>query len=252
MPCGIRPLPFARGAPAEAARARRAVPTRKPRTDTQRPNRHVTCAPKMAARAERGGSRGGGAAWRGVTAQAPARPSQRSVALTPNPHAAPEPTPRVRTKDGGSRGAWRLARVEDLRAAHGPRRGQASGTSPWHRTHTPRPNRHLVCARRMAARAERGGSLGGGAACAARGIARSVAARAARAGAHAPPGVPARAGANGEGPAAEAAGPSRVPSERQRVSMRSWVLSALYWKMPIDASVGSPFSSNVTGPETPS
>jgi len=29
-------------------------------------------------------------------------------------------------------------------------------------------------------------------------------------------------------------------------------LAALYWKMPIEASVGSPFSSNVTGPETPS
>ncbi len=36
---------------------------------------------------------------------------------------------------------------------------------------------------------------------------------------------------------------------RQRVSTRVCVLSAPYWKMPIDACVGSPFSSNVTGPE---
>ena len=31
--------------------------------------------------------------------------------------------------------------------------------------------------------------------------------------------------------------------------MRVCMLSAPYWKMPIVASVGSPFSSNVTGPE---
>lgn len=39
---------------------------------------------------------------------------------------------------------------------------------------------------------------------------------------------------------------------RNYSEMRVYLLSAPYWKTPIVASVGSPFSSNVIGPELPS
>ncbi len=46
-----------------------------------------------------------------------------------------------------------------------------------------------------------------------------------------------------------APGPSLCARDAQRVSTRVYMLSAPYWKMPIDASVGSPASLKVTGPE---
>ena len=62
--------------------------------------------------------------------------------------------------------------------------------------------------------------------------------------------------AGGQRSPVNAKGPRPKPGPfvqiRNYSEMRVYLLSAPYWKMPIVASVGSPFSSNVIGPELPS